>query len=689
MPNPETEALFKERLDDLSMRMLIEEPSAEGQGGSEQLLSALAELARQAAEAGYGDAAGVFHDSSVCAPADAALSRREQLQAGLVRLQQALSNGASGATAKPGPVDSQTVFASSMGQDPELVADFVLESREHLTSIEQRILTLEREPANKDAINSIFRGFHSIKGLAGCLEFAAIQEIAHEVETALDLARDGKLAITAPVIDAILESVDYLTRAIAEVATGAGCRRLSGHDRVLAKVRAMREETPNVAPHPQSPGADPLAPNAASEAPRSTPQPNHDQAQAAPALPAGAPAESAPSGGPPPQQAFSVRVDTSKLDYLVEMVGEMVIAQSMIQHHESLTAVSDPRLHRDLTQLARITGEVQKTTMAIRMVPMGQLFQRTARQVRDLARKLGKQVELVTRGEETELDKSIAEKVSDPLMHMVRNAIDHGIELPAEREAAGKPAQAHLTLASYHEGGQIVIEVADDGRGLNAEKILAKAIQKGLVREGTQMAESEVFRLILEPGFSTAEQVTDVSGRGVGMDVVRRWVENLRGRIEIRSVPGGGTTFLLRLPLTMAIIDGLVVTVGSHRYVVPLFAVREMFRPVPEAIFTVQNRQEMVLVRGRLLPVLRLYKRFGIVPRSENPCEALLIVAETEAQSFCLMVDELIGKQEVVIKSLGEGLGKVPGLAGGAILGDGRVGLILDIGGLWGTHAGD
>jgi two-component system chemotaxis sensor kinase CheA len=410
------------------------------------------------------------------------------------------------------------------------------------------------------------------------------------------------------------------------------------------------------------------------------------------------PPETKPETAAPPEadakrptaiaESSSVRVDTAKLDYLVDMVGEMVIAQSLLRHNETLAAAGDTRLHRDMVQLARITGEVQRTAMAMRMVPIGQLFQRSTRQVRDLSRKVGKQVELTTRGEDTEVDKTIAEELSDPLMHMVRNAIDHGIEDPAAREAAGKPPQARIALAAYHQGGQIVIEVADDGRGLDAHKLLAKGREKGLVDDGARLSESDIYRLILEPGFSTAAQVTDISGRGVGMDVVRTQVEKLRGRIEIRSEPGAGTTFLLKLPLTLAIIDGLVVAVGRDRYIVPLFAVLEMFRPAAGSIFTVQNRQEMALVRGRLLPVLRLYKRFGLSPRTEDPCQALLIVAESEGRPFCLMVDDLVGKQEVVIKSLGQALGKIPGVAGGAILGDGRVGLILDMGGLWGAHAG-
>ena len=649
MPNPEMELLLRERIDDLSTRLLIEEPGLEVLGGGpETFLAALAELGRQASDAGYVEAARIAGELSAGPPVLA------QVQEGLARLQKALADGASDAAPAP-PAPGRQQAALSLAQDPELVADFILESREHLTSIEQRLLTLEREPDNADAINSVFRGFHTIKGLAGFLEFAEIQELSHEVETALNLAREGKLAVTPAVIDVILEAVDYLSRAIAAVESGRACERDPDHERLLARVGALMAVEPGVPP-PDT-------------VPEIAAQPEGDARR------------------PAATESSSVRVDTTKLDYLVDMVGEMVIAQSLVHHNQTVAATTDTSLQRDLAQLARITGEVQKTAMAMRMVPIGQLFQRTARQIRDLSRKVGKQVELVTRGEDTELDKTIAEELADPVMHMVRNAIDHGIEASDDRAAAGKAPQATITLAAYHQAGQIVIEVADDGRGLNTEKILAKARQKGLIDDGAHLSESDTFRLILEPGFSTADQVTDISGRGVGMDVVRKQLEKLRGRIEIRSQAGQGTTFLMKLPLTLAIIDGLVVIVGRHRYIAPLFAVREMFRPAAESMFTVQNRQEMAMVRGRLLPVLRLYRRFGLVPRTEDPCQALLIVAETEGQPFCLMVDDLIGKQEVVIKSLGEGLGKVPGVAGGAILGDGRVGLILDMGGLWGAHA--
>ncbi len=709
MPNSDMAPRLRERIDDLSTRLLIGDGNAGATGaGAESVLAALAELGREAGEAGYAEA------SRIAAELSAGGSAPGDLQRGLARLQQALSGSARPAAEETPPVVQPAPAPFSLAQDPELVADFVLESREHLTSIEQRLLTLEKEPKDADAINSVFRGFHTIKGLAGFLEFEAIQEMSHEVETALNLAREGNLAITPVVIDVILESVDYLRRAMAAVESGEGHGADAGHSRLIERVQSLMKAEPAAASPDTSdfgtvpsgtqtfdssatasgstvdPAAEPAVPALALPAEHSRPEsPQKPDLASKPDTAMKMEISAKPEGDAKraAAESSSVRVDTAKLDYLVDMVGEMVIAQAMVRHNEVISDAADQRLQRDLAQLTRITGEVQRTAMAMRMVPIGQLFQRTARQIRDLSRKVGKQIELVTRGEDTELDKTIAEELADPLMHMVRNSVDHGIETPDGRLAAGKPLQSKVTLSAYHQAGQIVIEIADDGRGLDCHKILAKARQKGLIDDAQHLSENDIFRLILAPGFSTAEQITDISGRGVGMDVVTRQVERLRGRIEIRSQAGEGTTFLLKLPLTLAIIDGLVVTVGGHRYIVPLFSVSEMFRPAAETIFTVQNRQEMAMVRERLLPVMRLYKRFGIPPRSEDPYQSLMVVAETEEQSFCLMVDDLVGKQEVVIKSLGESLGRIPGIAGGAILGDGRVGLILDMGGLWRAHA--
>lgn len=570
----------------------------------------------------------------------------------------------------PSPNDSAV---NPIASDPELLSDFILESREHLNTIEQKVLALEQNAADQDAIHATFRAFHTIKGLAGFLELNAVQQVSHEVETVLDRARNGALAIHAAVIDGILASKDYigiwLDQLDAMLQRGA---TVSAPDpaALIARIHALLEQ-PAAEKAAEEPAAD-LENLAQAVAPK----------EAAPAEEA-APVESKAA------EARAIKVDTVRLDYLVDMVGEMVIAQSLVRHDPDLAGESRPRLLRNLSQLARITNEVQRTAMSMRMVPVRQLFRKMNRLVRDLSRKTGKRVELELYGEDTELDRNIVEELGDPLMHMVRNAVDHGIETAEERAASPKSPVARVRLGAAHQAGHIVIEVSDDGRGLNKEKILAKAIDRGLLEAGAQPSDDDLYHLIFQPGFSTADKVTDVSGRGVGMDVVRRQIQKLRGRIEIQSVLGSGTVFLLKLPLTLAIIDGLIARVGEERYIIPIFAVREMLRPTEGMISTVQGRAEMALIRGTLLPVVRLHERFSVTPRTLDPLESLLIVAEGARRKFCLLVDDVLGKQEVVIKSLGETLQRINGVAGGAILGDGRVGLILDPEGLVGDSHGE
>ncbi len=639
---------IRERIDDLAMRLLLTEAGQESPPDEiEQIHAALARIGDSARTAGCRETARLAEALEREGPS------AESLRQGLARLQEALEQDSRGA----GPAAG----ANPLAQDAELIADFVLESREHLATIEQQCLALEQDPDNAEAVHSLFRGFHTIKGLAGFLELAEIQEVAHEVETVLDLARNTQLAVTPAVIDVILAGADHLTRGVRAVeAAGAGNAPESAGDNgpLLDRVRALAAAAA---------GTETVALEARDAAAPGTPGPDGEDV----------------AGTKRPAarkifESFSVRVDTSKLDYLMDMVGEMVIAQSLVRHDPLLAGNTDPNLLRNLSQLTRVTSEVQRTTMAMRMIPIGQLFNRMARLVRDLSRKAGKKAELETSGEDTELDKTIAEELSDPLMHMVRNSIDHGIETPEERAAAGKPPVARVRLAAYHHGGQIVVEIGDDGRGLDRERILRKAQERGLV-EGDAHTDAEVFNLIFEPGFSTASQVTDVSGRGVGMDVVRRHIQKLRGRIEVESERGRGARFLLKLPLTLAIIDGLVVGVGDARYIVPIYTVREIIRPTGDTVFTVRGADEMAMVHGRLLPVVRFYKRFGVPARYEDPCQALMIVSESDNREFCLMVDELLGRQEVVIKSLGETLKNIPGIAGATILGDGRVGLIVDM----------
>jgi len=592
--------------------------------------------------------------------------------------------------------------SNSLASDPELLGEFIVESREHLSSIEINTLALEQDASDKDAIHAIFRAFHTIKGLSGFLDMTVMQAVSHEVETILDLARNGVLAVTGPVIDGILETKDFLHSSL-EALEGSSASP-EDPEALIARVRALAG--PGTAPVPLAteapvPTGVPAASPAAVDPPALI-EPSACELQnlaaavtshpvAAQEIPPPVP-ETKTTDAPQPavrrKDVALVKVPTGKLDYLVDMVGEMVIAQSLIRHDPDLTLDSHPRLARNLTQLARITDEVQRTAMSMRMVPIGQLFQKMSRLVRDLSQKTGKNVELLLEGEDTELDRNIVEELADPMMHMVRNALDHGLEAPEERLRAGKSETGHVRMKAGHQSGHIVIEIADDGRGLNREKILRKAQQRDLIAPGAVLSDTEVFNFIFHPGFSTAEQVTDVSGRGVGMDVVRKHIQKLRGRVDIQSELGRGCTFHLKLPLTLAIIDGLVAGVGSERYILPIYAVREMLRPTPEMISTVQGRAEMALVRGSLLPIVRLHRRFNIEPRSMDPCECLLIVAENGDKRFCLMVDELLGKQEVVIKSLGEKFQHVEGVSGGAILGDGRVGLILDLERLFGGRHG-
>jgi two-component system chemotaxis sensor kinase CheA len=367
--------------------------------------------------------------------------------------------------------------ASSFANDLELVGDFLVEAREHLARIESQALALEKDPADLEVIHSVFRTFHTIKGLAGFLSFAAIQEVAHETETLLDRARNGKLTIGPPEVDLVLESADYLTidlRRIEAHISGASAAAAADNSRLIDKIRqiiaAPREAPPSEPPLPFEAPSEGKGTDQANAVPPPVADPL-PPAQNRPATPA------APSESVKPGESFSVRVDTVKLDRLLDMVGEMVIAQSLIRHNPVLAASSDARLLAEIAQLSRSTADVQRTTMSMRMVSIGQLFQRTARLVRDLSRKAGKQIALETSGEDTEVDKTIAEALSDPLLHMVRNSVDHGIESPEERIAAGKDPLARIRLKAYHQAGQIVIEIGDDGRGLNREKILAKAAQ--------------------------------------------------------------------------------------------------------------------------------------------------------------------------------------------------------------------
>ncbi|HFQ80389.1 MAG TPA: chemotaxis protein CheA [Desulfobacterales bacterium] len=378
-----------------------------------------------------------------------------------------------------------------------------------------------------------------------------------------------------------------------------------------------------------------------------------------------------------------IRVDLEKLDNLINLIGEIVIAENMVIHSPDLHNLELDNFNKAAGHLSKIVRELQEMAMVIRMLPISGLFRRMMRLVRDLSRKSGKKVELQLVGEDTEVDKTVIEKITDPLVHLIRNSLDHGIGTPEERAAAGKPESGVLRLEARHEEGEVQITITDDGRGMDKKRLIAKAVNKGLLEgDGSQLSDAEALQLIFKPGFSTAEQITDISGRGVGMDVVRKNLEEIKGRVDVISELGSGTTITLHIPLTLAIIDGMLIRVGDSRYIIPILSIRESFKPDSSAITITPDGRELVRVRNSLLPILRLHKIHNIEPDSRRFEDGILIILESREGNICLFVDELLGQQQTVIKSLSQYIGRqgeVSGVSGCTILSDGEVCLILDV----------
>jgi two-component system, chemotaxis family, sensor kinase CheA len=580
-------------------------------------------------------------------------------------------------------------------QDESLTRDFIAEGLEYIEEIEVNILNLENEPENKDFINAIFRPFHSIKGVASFLNLEKIRALAHNLESLLDKARNGEIAVTPPLIDVVLDGADALKALIGQLQdvlegkkpapigldipalesrihkvelgfdTELGAKKIGEilvDDGIISKEKLeeslrLNEKSPDKKLGQTLIEEGIVKPKQVSQALRKQTEQVTD--------------------------LTTIRVDTTKLDDLIDMVGELVITQSMIQQDLKNQVNVDKRLVRDISQFFRITSSLQRVSTSLRMIPIKQTFQRMSRLVRDLAKNSGKNIAVELVGEDTEIDRNMVDEIYNPLVHMIRNSVDHGLETPDERLKSGKSERGLITLKAYHRGGNIVIEIADDGKGLNKEKILTKAVKNGVVQADENLSDSEIFKLIFMPGLSTAEKVTDVSGRGVGMDVVKRAVEKLRGKIEIESNVGKGTIFITRFPLTLAIIDGMIVKVGTESYILPTISIRQALRPLREHYTHVVGKGEMINAMGQLMPLIRLYDLFNIEPQYKDPWDAIVVVVDSERGSKCLMVDKIIGKAEVVVKSLGEGLKNVKGLAGGAILGNGRIGLIIDTEGLF------
>jgi len=576
--------------------------------------------------------------------------------------------------------------------DMELLKEYVVESTDHIVAAEAALLDLESDPEAKEPIDTVFRAFHTIKGTSGFLGLDAIQSLAHRAETLLDRAREGEICLTGGYADLALESCDLLKAMIEDLQEKQPGSRLPTPEKFSDLLARLDD--------PEGAGAD-VGPSDTGDVPRvgdllvAAGEVSREQIEEAAKRQGDEPLgktlikENVVSGKQVAQAIrtqkkmrgaadASIRVNTGRLDNLVNMVGELVIAQSMIAQDPEVTGSRSHDLVRKVSRSGKIIRELQDLAMSLRMVPLKPTFQKMTRLVRDLGRKSGKNLRFLTEGEDTEIDRNMVEVLNDPLVHMIRNACDHGIESPEDRRAAGKPETGVVRIRAYHSAGSVVIELCDDGRGLDRERILRKAVERNLIDANADLEDNEIFMLIFKPGFSTAERVTDISGRGVGMDVVKRNIESIRGRVEVTSTPGKGSKFIIRVPLTMAITDAMLLRVGSERYLLPTVAITQSFRAEPGAVCTVAGRGEVVKLRGNLIPVVRAHRLFEVPDAVTDACKGIFVALEAENKRYALMVDELLGQQQVVIKSLGRSMENIPGIAGGAILGDGRVGIILD-----------
>ncbi|MBS0171677.1 MAG: chemotaxis protein CheA [Nitrospira sp.] len=599
----------------------------------------------------------------------------------------------------------------------EILNDFLTESNEMLEVLDQRFVTLESDPNNTDLLNEIFRAMHSMKGSAGFLGFNHLVDVAHRGENILNKLRQAEMAVSPAIISVILETVDVIKAIMADI-KDSGTDSHVPTQAIAAKLDDILNGNP-VAAMP-APAADTAPPTVEAAAPEAAPAQTigeilvndglaskeqvfdaltAQQHQAEPKTPLGeillqakAITERAldqalhkqEKQSKPVEEDATIRVETKRLDSVMNLVGELVLGRNRLikigtqleQQHES-----DPQvrvLSETLAQLNLVTTDLQLAVMKTRMLPIKKVFAKLPRMVRDLSQKLNKQVRLEMHGEETELDKSVADEIGDPLVHLVRNAIDHGIETPADRQAKGKTGEGLLTIAASQEGNSIVIRINDDGRGIQVEKIKAKALSKGLVSEAelATMEHREVLNLIFLPGFSTAEQVTDVSGRGVGMDVVRTNIRKINGSVDLESEPGKGSQIIIKLPLTIAIIQALMVEVERSIFAIPLSTVIEAVRISRSDIKTINGR-EVLHLRDRVLPLIRLAQEFDI-PTDADRERFYVVVAALGDRRIGVVVDELRSQEEVVIKSIWDYLETVKGVSGATITGEGKVVLILD-----------
>ena len=582
--------------------------------------------------------------------------------------------------------------------DPDLLAEFITESTDLILSAEEALLALETDPEDMDAVNMVFRAFHTIKGTAGFMNLALVAEMGHHAESLLSRVRDREIRYGGGYADLSLRALDMLKElvlSVQEALQGAPLLKPAGYDDLMhlladpeaAGISDEQDETPAPRLGDVLVAQGKVERNQVEQAAQ-----NHPEEKIGTAIVKEKTATVTDVGqalrtqkrmqGGIKAVETSVRVSTHRLDRLIDMIGELVIAHSMVAQDHFVVNGNRHELVKKISHSGKIVRELQDLSMSMRMVPLKATFNKMARLVRDLGRKVGKSIQFVTEGEDTEIDRNLVDIINDPLVHLVRNAVDHGIETAEIRKQNGKPEQGTVKLCAYHSAGNVVVEIEDDGKGLDREAIVTKAREKGLIEDGTTLNDREVFNLIFEPGFSTASTVTDVSGRGVGMDVVKKNIISLRGQAEIRTEAGKGSVFKVSLPLTLAIIDGMVVRVGPETYVIPTGSIVRSIKPAAGDISTVHGKGRMLSLQSQLIPLFELASLYQIAVTNRDEAQHLVVVVEDEERLVGLLIDELIGRQQVVVKTLGETMREIPGISGGAILPNGRVGLILDVGGL-------
>jgi len=592
-------------------------------------------------------------------------------------------------------------------EDQELLEGFLTETTELLEKLDDDLVALEKTPTDTDLLNRIFRSIHTVKGASSFLGFELLVRVTHKTEDVLNRLRKGELLVTPEIMDVVLEATDLVKTLVADIKGGDIVdREIDETVNKLIPLLSEQAQQPPAEPlvDPAAAGAGTEPPSAAATSASSEPTSAAEQPSAQPESPtptsslppavsttpaakkAAPPRPADNKGGDELSDSSTVRVDVKRLDDLMNQVGELVLERNrMIQLNQDLQGGSSDQIlfGEEFGKLTKrmnfVTSELQMQVLKMRMIPVEKVFKKFPRIVRSLSRDLGKEVDLQIFGEETELDRSVVDEIGDPLIHLIRNAMDHGLETPEERLAAGKPRTGTLVLAAVHEGNSIIISIKDDGRGIDTERVGRKAIEKGLITEEqlAAMSQREMFDLIFLPGFSTKDKASDLSGRGVGMDVVKTNIKKLNGLIEIKSEKGLGSEFILRLPLTLAIIQSLLVEVEGEVYSIPLSSVLETLR-VDQRQFHVVGGQEVLKLRESVLPLIRLEQVFKVQRTAERDDFCYVVVIGAADKRVGLVVTRLVGQQEVAIKSLGNYLANIPGIAGSTILGDGRVTLIVD-----------